>query len=171
MPMETEKQETGKDETVRQETSVVGTGWVPILVGCVMAFLLHATVWCAVRMAAGIYERMYDRPHVFSTNPTWTVLWGLLTLALCWRCKPRLVAWGAPFTLCVAFWFFIASVAVWHPDTPEEEEVALFCYDDVFGLRGSLGTGAGVGAGAWPARRRASPAGDTAKRGSCRSAA
>jgi hypothetical protein len=105
MPLETEMQERSKDETVPQETLVAGTAWIPIVVGCAAAFLLHATVWYAMRMAAGIYERLYDRPHVFSTNPTWTVLWGVPTLALWWRYKPSLIAWGAPFTLCVAFWW------------------------------------------------------------------
>ena len=117
MPMETENQVTGEDEPP-QKTPAAGDGCVSVLVGCVAAFLLHATVWCAVRMAAGIYERMYNHPQAFGTDPTWTLLWGVAALALWWRCKPRLMAWGGPFTLFVALWFFVAPIAAWHPDTP-----------------------------------------------------
>lgn len=99
-----------------------------IRVGIILATVLslHNTIYTAISIAAGIQERKYDAPVVYGTSPVWLILWLIILIAVVWRGRPQLSEWGPLFTLVVCFWFVGAAGTNWHPDTPEESEVAAF---------------------------------------------
>ena len=95
-------------------------------IGTATAVSLHLTIYGASRIVMRRWERSNAEPVVFGDSPWWLALCLLGLLALIWWGRPRLIYWVAPFTLGVVWWFFAAAVTGWHPDTPEESQVAAF---------------------------------------------
>jgi hypothetical protein len=60
--------------------------------------------------------------------------------------RPRLVEWSIPLTLAACGWFFIAGLACWHPDTPEESTIARFTLAMFFACSGAVGLAMALGA-------------------------
>jgi len=95
-------------------------------VGLLAAVSLHYTIYTAGSIVTGLWEKHHGYTVMYGESPFQLLYWFGWRLAVIWWGKPRLLEWMLLFTLFVGYWLLVAFAASWHPDSPEEQEIALF---------------------------------------------
>jgi hypothetical protein len=100
------------------------------IIGCAIGLLtaisLYESMYIALSIATGIYEKKMGYPIVYGCSPLWFLFWFALLITMIWKGKPRMVEWIVPFTVILGFAFLDAAASGFHPDTPDQSEIAVF---------------------------------------------